>query len=166
MDKRTGRVAAVAVVVVAFFVSAAYAQPMDEGFGGEEKQAAHHQKMFKNLAQELELTAEQQEQMKAQRTTQREQGKQIKEQLKAKRQELKAALDTDEVDQATVDSIVDEITALEGLKLQQHVNGVLTMKEILTPEQSTKLKEKMEEKKEQMRGRRQKMKAHRSGMSQ
>ena len=133
-----------AVIGLVCFTGLALAQPPEEGhkkFGGPPKEA------MENFAKELELTPEQEAQIKQQREQQKKENQATREQLKAKNQELRQELDKATIDEAKVNSLVSEITALDGQKLGQRVEGVISMKKILTPEQQAKMKARMEERK-------------------
>jgi len=145
----------VAVVGLVCLASSAFAQPPEETGQAQKinKQAWQEKKqgMADNLAKELGLTPEQEAQLKAQREQSQKENQATREQLKAKNQELRQELDKETIDEAKVNSLIGEITALEGKKLSQHVAGIISLKKILTPEQEAKLKAKRDERKERMR---------------
>ncbi|MFH1655666.1 MAG: periplasmic heavy metal sensor [Candidatus Omnitrophota bacterium] len=158
MNARTKKILILAgVISLVCFVTSVFAQPFEDTpkeFGEERKQA------IENFTEELELTQEQQEQIKEQRAEKRKQAERIREQLKAKNQELRQELEKEEVDEVKVQVLIAEINDLQAKQLQQRVEGVLKMKEILTPEQHEKLKAKMQEKKQKMHHKRGKMMRH------
>ncbi|MBM3248700.1 MAG: periplasmic heavy metal sensor [Candidatus Omnitrophica bacterium] len=142
----------VAVIGLVCFLSSAFAQPPEETTQPQKfnKQVwqQKRQEISDNFAKELQLTPEQEAQLKKHREEQKKENQATREQLKSKQQALKQELEKEAVDQAKVNSLVSQINALQGEKLSQHVEGVIFMKEILTPEQEAKMKAKMEERKE------------------
>ncbi len=99
------------------------------------------------LAKELGLKPEQQEQMKQFRAAQEAKNKPLLEQLRAVRKELKLELEKPGVDRDKAYAIAGTINGLQGELLKNRINGILKMKEILTPEQYQKLQEIRERKK-------------------
>ncbi|MBC8473395.1 MAG: Spy/CpxP family protein refolding chaperone [Candidatus Omnitrophica bacterium] len=95
------------------------------------------------LVKELGLTPEQEEQIKSFKSGQREATKALKEEIQSKRTELRTELEKVDTDRAKVDSIVAKIKDLMGQKLDGMVEGVLLMKETLTPEQYEKFRNKI-----------------------
>jgi len=89
------------------------------------------------------LTPEQEEQIKSFKSGQREATKALKEEIRSKRTELRTELEKVDTDRAKVDSIVAKIKDLMGQKLDGMVEGVLLMKETLTPEQYEKFRNKI-----------------------
>jgi Spy/CpxP family protein refolding chaperone len=61
--------------------------------------------------------------------------------LEIKRMELGSLMKADNVDRAQVLQKVNEITALQGALMKTHIEGMMTLKETLTPEQLEKLKQ-------------------------
>jgi len=136
------------VISLVCFTSSLFAQPPEDEpqtFKEKRKQA------IEDFTEELNLTAEQQEEIKQQRSEQLKENKQIHEQLRVKNQQLRKELEKAELDQAKINSLIAEIADLQGQQLRQRVDGVVSMKEILTPEQEAQLKARMEEKRQEMR---------------
>ena len=95
----------------------------------------------KDFMQELKLTPEQKEKLKAQREAKKENNKAVREQLKAKMQALHEAIAKPGTTRADVNGLVGEVSALKGQMFSQKIDGVFAMKEILTPEQFAKMQE-------------------------
>jgi Spy/CpxP family protein refolding chaperone len=136
------------VISLVCFTSSLFAQPSEDepqAFKEKRKQA------IEDFTEELNLTAEQQEQIKNQRAEQVKENKQIQEQLRSKNQELRKELEKNQLDQAKLNSLIAEITDLQGQQLRQRVDGVASMKEILTPEQEAQLKAKMDAQRQEIR---------------
>ena len=100
----------------------------------------------------LNLTPEQQAQIKQQRGANKEKVMQLRQQLRAKRSELKEELDKPSVDMNKINSIVAETKTLMAEQLDLRVKGILAMKQVLTPEQFKKLHERREKNKPQEHG--------------
>ena len=93
---------------------------------------------IEKLIENLGLTPEQVVKLKEQKGAHRQNTMQTAKELKAKRQELKEELAKEEVNKDSINSIIAQISELQSSLLYQRIQGVLTMKEILTPEQFEK----------------------------
>jgi len=109
------------------------AGPGEEGPGGGRGPGP------KAFFKELGLNPEQQEKLEAHRKAQWAQNKEVREQMKAKMQALHEEIGKPNMDPAQVKGLVDEVNTLKGHLFAQHINGILEMKEILTPEQFAKM---------------------------
>jgi len=96
-------------------------------------------KKFDKQLKELNLTPEQKTKIDAQRAAQREAMEKIHDSIKAKRHELRAEMDKVATDKAKIDAIAADLKNLEGQRIDREINGILQMKEALTPEQFKKL---------------------------
>ncbi len=150
-------------IALVFSACAVYAQPFGKatkGAKGNREWSEHREKMMNKLAEELNLTPEQQQQIKKQRNQQKEKSKALRDELREKRFELKEELEKQDINKRKIYLLIAEIEGLTGDQLEQRVEGVLAMREILTPEQlekfNEKMKEKLEERKERMRGEKEK----------
>jgi Spy/CpxP family protein refolding chaperone len=93
----------------------------------------------RDITKELNLTPEQNQQLKAQRQQTRQTARELQEKIRTKRGELREALDKKDVDRNAVNKIIADLKELQGSMLEQRVDSILKMKTILTPEQFTKL---------------------------
>ncbi len=118
-----------------------------EGRHGEGMRA-HRAKMMDSMVEKLDLTPKQQSQINQQRESQREEQEKLRIKLQAAMEALKEELGKYDVDRPKVDRLVSEITELRGKMMQERINGILAMKQVLTPEQQDKLKEEIKLKKE------------------
>ena len=116
-----------------------YAAPSEEGGKGFEK--AKQEELFKDL----NLTPEQMEKVKAKHETQKGLHKQEWEQMKAKMEALHAELGKPVTDRAVVNGLIADINTLKGQGFAERIEGVLALKEILTPEQFAKFQAKHKE---------------------
>ncbi len=140
------------LIAALFLTSLAYAQPVGDVPEGGAKR--HRKEAIENLVQELNLTPEQQEQIKKQRNEQAQKTKALRNRLQAKRKQLREELEKQAVDKNKIDSLVVEIKSLMGQQLEHRVERVISMSEILTPEQFEKMKEKRKQKQRKMKQRR------------
>ena len=133
------------MMIAAFLVSGSlYAESYcgrPEGGRGNEKGDK-----FQKLAEELNLTPEQKEKLKAQRIEFKEKNKALRENMRAKNEELRNELKNPTADRASINATIEDIKRLTGEKLNSRVDKILAMKDVLTPEQYAKLQEKMQEK--------------------
>jgi len=104
----------------------------------------------KEFFKELNLTPEQKEKLKTQREAKKENNKAMREQLKVKMQALHEAIGKPGAKPTDVSGLVAEVNALKGQMFSQSIEGVFAMKEVLTPEQFSKMqgqyKERMSKK--------------------
>jgi Spy/CpxP family protein refolding chaperone len=107
-----------------------------EGGGeGRGERAAGREK----FAEELGLTQEQKDAMKAQREQSRAKMKETREKLRDSQKALHEELQKPETDSAAIDNIVYRIKEAQGELIDQRVESFLSMKKILTPEQFQKM---------------------------
>lgn len=91
---------------------------------------------------DLNLTAEQKEKLKAQREADKENFKAVGEQLKVKMQALHEEIAKPGTTRESVNGLIGEINALKAQMFSQRIDGIFTTKQVLTPEQFTKMEEK------------------------
>lgn len=102
---------------------------------------AKQEQFFKDL----NLTPEQKEKVKAQKEAQKAIRKQSREQMKSKMEALHTELGKPATDRAVVNGLVADINTLKGQSFAQRIDGVLALKDILTPEQFSKFQAKHKE---------------------
>jgi Spy/CpxP family protein refolding chaperone len=151
MKTKMGKVM-VAVVACAMVFSAASAYA-GEGWNSH-KSEADTKKHFDKMAEELKLTAEQKAALEKQREEARPKMKALKERQRAAREQLRAELDKQVPDKATLAAIVEDLKTLTGEHTQAKIDKVLAMKKVLTPEQSAKMKTIMDAKKKEFEDKR------------
>lgn len=132
------------VLLIASLTFALSAQPgQGKGQGSGEPGA--------RVAQELNLTEKQQQDLKELRNTHRELQKSKHEEMRALHQELNELLKAKKVDQRAVKATIQKGSDLTSRKLQEHVDYQLKVKEIMTPEQFAKYLDLKEERMEKRR---------------
>lgn len=118
------------------------------GAEGQEGGKGYRQHGFKDMFKDLDLTAEQKEQLKAKREAGKESNQAVREQMKTKMQALHELIAKPETKRADVDGLLGEISALKAQMFVQKIDGLFAMKEILTPEQFAKMEAKRKERME------------------
>lgn len=96
----------------------------------------------KDIVQRLNLSPQQKKEIEHQRTINRQKWAELRQKIYAKRMELREELDKSATDRKKMDSITTEIKALQSEELDLHINNLLAMKQILTPEQFKELNKK------------------------
>lgn len=154
MNKQMKRMIGGGVFLILVFLTTAHAQSSNEGermrHGDWEKE---RERRFQQMAVELNLTPEQKQQIEAQRQAHRQQLQKLREELRQKKDDLKAELQKPELDMARVQQIHAQIKALLAQKEDQRLQGILQMRNILTPEQFAQFHLKMEESRKNFRDR-------------
>jgi len=111
-----------------------------EGFDNQERKAKWEQKRME-MQEKLGLSEEQQQQLKAHREKFRSENKDSREQARDLKQQLKAELRKNDVNREEVMRIHNQIKALKSEADDRRLEGILEVREILTPEQFTKFQE-------------------------
>ena len=101
---------------------------------GEEQSKPYKGKAEKVLSQ-LNLSPQQEAQIKELHKGNRQRAKELRQALREKRKALEEELDKPNSDLAKIKALTAELKDMEGRVTEDRVNGVLKMKEILTPEQ-------------------------------
>jgi len=129
------------VGVAAFLLSSvnAFAQAKDTTDRAEmkEKWKAKRAQMHK----ELGLTEDQQQRLQEHRKKHRGGMKSVHKQIKAKKQAMQEELQKDDFDKAKVRTLHSEVKALKDQAADSRLEGILGVREILTPEQFSKFKQ-------------------------
>lgn len=127
------------VGAILFSVSGLYAGQDWNTPQGEAKREAH----FKKMTEEIELTPQQKEALDKDRKEFTAKSKDLKDKMQAARASLKEELNKPTLDKGRVDNLIAELKNLAGQQIQYRVDKVMAMKQILTPEQFSKMKESM-----------------------
>jgi len=96
---------------------------------------AQRQAMLEDIFRELNLTQEQQAQIKQNRDAQKKIREMTKNKIKAKRSALRSELEKENATKESVDAMANELIELMGQRIRSRVGGVWAVKQILTPEQ-------------------------------
>lgn len=151
MKKRV-RIAIVSVMIgVASLSGLAYAQAPSDLTEDEVQMIEMHRKrsgeMRKKIQVELGLTQEQVQKLEAHRKANKGQAKKNREAVKGLRDQVKVALEAEEVDVQKIYSIQGKLKALENTIADDRLEKILEVRNILTPEQFKKFDKKFGEKK-------------------
>jgi Spy/CpxP family protein refolding chaperone len=103
---------------------------------------------------ELGLSDDQREALKSHKEEHREDMKALREQLSVKREALREEMQKDDFDAGRVRMINDEIKRLTNEMADHRLEGILEVREILTPEQYSRFQEMKESRKDDWKERR------------
>jgi Spy/CpxP family protein refolding chaperone len=101
----------------------------------EEKEAQAYKKKAEEVFNKLGLSAQQEAQVKEARKLNREMAKKLSQELQEKRKALAAELDKIKPDPQKIKVLVYALKDVQGRLIEQRVEGILKLKEILSPEQ-------------------------------
>lgn len=126
--------------------------------GGEGKEGMKEkmEERFKEVSKELNLTPEQEEQLKNHKTQCRETMKEFRKKIADKREELGKELQKQEIDMEKINQLNSELKAVHSEMQDNRLKGILEVREVLSPEQFAKFREFTEKC-------RPRMKSHRKG---
>jgi Spy/CpxP family protein refolding chaperone len=106
-----------------------------------EKTGKGREALFEKTIKELNLTPQQQERIAAQKKKEKEDSVENRARMKELRDQLRVELDKPSVDKARIHSLTSGMKVLAGKRIEKKVEGILALKEILTPEQFKALNE-------------------------
>jgi Spy/CpxP family protein refolding chaperone len=136
--KKGMRITVIAVAVVFLASSFLYAQ---DNADTEALGKAGKIRQEKPILKALNLTAEQQKELEANRQTQRQEMTRIVGALKVQKEKLEQAMKNYSVTRTEVEPIVSVIKSLQAQLIDQRISGIFTVKGILSPEQFAKFQE-------------------------
>ena len=129
----------IGVVVLIGFSLTVYTQPCAYSM---ERIRGSKEKKFEKLAKELNLTEEQKTQLKECREARMEKVMSLHDELVQEIKKLRAELEKTETDRRGIARISTRLKIIRGEMFDQRIEGILELKEILTPEQFQQLSEK------------------------
>lgn len=134
------------VVMTAIFIAGSVLAWDGSGTSGKgDKGYSGKKELKEEMKKELGLTPEQDKNLEAAKAAHRDTAKALREELKARKTELKDAISKPGTTRAQVEPLVNDIKALEAKITDNRIDGIFAVKAILTPEQFAKL-EAMREK--------------------
>ena len=141
MKVKTKQFSLVLAAVLALLISNVYAQPQGEGFPGPKSQRGSKDMFPKaKLYEKLNLSPEQQEQLEAYHNQHREESKKLHKSIKEKREALREDLERKDLDMSKVKKLHAQVKAAQGRIEDYRLEGILKVREILTPEQFVEFK--------------------------
>lgn len=167
MNKEFRKFAWLCVVVAGvFLVSNAYAWP--EGrhcFRGEAKEGMKEnmEGHFKEISKELNLTPEQEEELKNHKALRREEMKELRKRIDEAKEELGKELEKQEFDMDRINQLNSELKAAQSEKQDYSLNSILDVRKILTPEQYKRFREFTKKHCQGMKGKHKGMKGYYKG---
>jgi len=132
------------IILVILLASNVYAWPEGKRCFGPEGMEGMKEKMearFKEVSKELNLTPEQEEQLKKHRTQSREKMKEFRKKIAGKREEFGKEVQKQELDMEKINQLNSELKIMHSEMQDNRLKGILEIRNILTPEQFTKFKE-------------------------
>jgi len=131
------------LVIIGLFLSPlyTYARPQRKNFRGDKTWEEGKRDRRSKIYQQLDLSTEQAEQLKALRNTCREQGKQFRNNIKAKKEELKKELQKQELDMEKINQLHSELKMMIGQREDDRLKEILEARKVLTSEQLKKFLE-------------------------
>jgi Spy/CpxP family protein refolding chaperone len=150
MKRKMALIVSVLVVSV-FMASGAFCW---DGGCNSSKGDGRYKDRCADVTKDLNLTAEQEKLLKDSKTAHRAEMEAVMKTLKAKRQELKDVLSKPGVTKDQVAPVAAEIKALQAQVVDRRIDGIFTIKNILSPEQFQKLQAMKDKKEPKARGKR------------
>jgi Spy/CpxP family protein refolding chaperone len=107
----------------------------------EHKKGGHGDEIGSKMDQALGLTAEQKTKMHALRESFMPAQKALREELKTRKDALRAVLESDKPDRTQADTLAGAINTLQQKMMNEHINHLFMIREILTAEQYRKFEQ-------------------------
>lgn len=144
MKTRIGKaVALLSIAVLLFSAMPAHGQPYEECSVGKK---AGKEAEFSNLIEKLDLSPEQQAQLKENRQKYHEVSKGLRQKLREEHAVLRQELNKPESDEKIIDKTTAYISEIQAKMVKLRARKILEIKKVLTPEQFRKFNELAEEK--------------------
>jgi len=132
------------IILAILLVSDVYAWPEGKRRFGSEGMEGMKEKMearFKEVSKELNLTPEQEEQLKKHRTQSREKMKEFRKKIAGKREEFGKEVQKQELDMEKINQLNGELKIMHSEMQDNRLKGILEVRNILRLEQYIKFKE-------------------------
>ena len=126
------------IVGVMFLTSNVYSQPQGDNVNRHEEMREKMRAKMLEVFKQLDLSPEQEEQLKTHRKNHRGQGKEFRENIKAKKEAIRNELQKEELNMENVYKIHNELKDLLIQKADHRLEGILEVRKILTAEQFRK----------------------------
>ena len=145
-------IARIVIIILGFFLalsSSVQAQESDRRLHRDSRQDRAHR-----MHDKLDLSEEQRKSLKRHKQKHRHKMKALKEKMRAKRQALREEMQKSDFDAAKVRALNKEIKILHNESSYSRLEGVLGVRDILTPEQFSKFKQYKENRRDKIKERR------------
>ena len=126
-----------AMIVVTLLLTPlyAYARGPKRDFLGDKAWEEGKRNQRQNIYQQLDLSPEQAGQLKTLRNTYREQRQQYRDNIQAKKEELRKELQKQDLDMGKIDQLHSELKTMLNQREDNRLKEILEVREILTSEQ-------------------------------
>lgn len=126
------------IVGVMLLSSNVYSQPPGDNVNRHEEMREKMKARMLEVFKQLDLSPEQEEQLKAHRNNHREQAGEFRESLRAKKEAIRNELQNEELNMEEIYRIHNELKGLLSNKADHRLEGILEVRKILTAEQFRK----------------------------
>ncbi len=126
------------IVGVMLLSSNVYSQSPEDNFDRHEEMREKMKARMLEVFKQLDLSPEQEKQIQAHRDNHREQGREFRESLRAKKEAIRNELQKEELNMEEIYKIHNELKGLLSKKADHRLEGILEVRKILTAEQFRK----------------------------
>ncbi len=140
------------IVGVMLLSSNVYSQPRGDRFNRSDEMRERMKARMLEVFKQLDLSPEQEKQIQAHRENHRGQGREFRENMRAKKEAIKNELQKEELNMENIYKIHNELKDLLLQKADHRLEGILEVRKLLTAEQFRKFCELRKEM-HQMKGR-------------
>ncbi len=133
----------VLVVIAVTFAMVQTAAVADAREGGKWNNPEKRAEMFEKMAEELDLSDDQRVDIKAHQQKKQTEMKKIHTAMREKRKELRKELEKKHSDEKKIRKIANALKKIQGRMIDNRIDGILTVKAILSPAQFKKFNEKI-----------------------
>ncbi len=126
------------IVGVMLLTSNVYSQPQGDSVNRHEEMREKMKARMLEVFKQLDLSPEQEEQLQTHRKNHRGQGREFRENLRAKKEAIRNELQNEELNMEEIYKIHNELKGLLSNKADHILEGILEVRKILTAEQFRK----------------------------
>ncbi len=126
------------IIGVMLLTSNVYSQPQEDRFNRSDEMREKMKAKMLEVFKQLDLSPEQEKQIQTHRKNHRGQGREFREDMKAKKEAIRNELQKEELNMENVYTIHNELKDLLIQKADHRLEGILEVRKILTAEQFRK----------------------------
>lgn len=126
------------IIGVMLLTTNVYSQPQEDRFNRSDEMREKMRAKMLEVFKQLDLSPEQEEQLKTHRKNHRGQGREFREDMKAKKEAIRNELQKEELNMEEIYKIHNELKGLLSKKADHRLEGILAVRKILTAEQFRK----------------------------